>query len=156
MVEVTQQGHQRVDQIRGQFQLSPLEKYWHNRYLDEAHWASVARQSALALKHIHHFETYQFLSKVVHPLVVSPEEPAFLAGFNHAARIVGGSFPDYPSVAEQGLAPFLQETFRSVLKQKDPDKVARYDQVAQQILEANLAFPRCSHQVLFAFERVGS
>jgi len=45
----------------------------------------IFKKAGFSIHDTKRFETYQFLSKVIHPLTVAPEEPQFLAGFNRAA-----------------------------------------------------------------------
>lgn len=153
LVEVTQQGHQCVDSLRGRFGLSILEKYWHNLYLDETHIADLLPSVGFSLRETWRFETYQFLTKVLHPAIVAPEGPEFLAGFNNAARIASQDYPTYQAVAEFGLESFLTQVFRPLLVQHDPSKLAGFDRFAQEIIATNLNFTGCSHQVLYVLER---
>jgi ubiquinone/menaquinone biosynthesis C-methylase UbiE len=155
LVEVTQQGHQTVDRLRNMFGLPIIEKYWHNLYVDEHHFGGVVEAAGLQIKDIRRFETFHFLTKVVHPLVVAPAEPRFLAGFNNAARQVSEAFPTYQSVTAVGLERFLRATFRPYLERCDPGKLADYDRVAEVVIRAQPAFAGCSHQVLYALERRG-
>jgi len=153
MVEVTLEGHADVDRVRGAMGLPQIEKYWHNKYVDEARFAGVADAVGLELKEIRRFETYQFLSKVLHPLAVAPKEPEFMTGFNDAARRIAARFPTYESVSAIGLEKFLKQEFRPELERLDPDKLAGYDRVVERALEVKPDFGGCSHQVLFVLER---
>lgn len=153
LVEVTQQGHQYVDRLRQMFGLSILEKYWHNLYIDESHFEALLDATDFLVREVKRFETYQFLTKVIHPLIVAPEEPRFLAGYNNAARIVSRDYPTYQSVIEIGLERFFQEVFRPLLLLYDPAKLVGYDRVIQEVLHANPDFTGCSHQVLYVLER---
>lgn len=153
MVEVTLEGHADMDRVRGEMGLGPIEKYWHNLYVDEAGLTPLAGEWGLEIAEIVRFETYQFLSKVVHPLVVAPEEPRFLAGFNDAARRVALERPSHASVREVGLERFLVEEFRPLLAEHDPGKLTGYDRVVERVLEVAPDFGGCSHQVLFRLEK---
>ena len=153
-VEVTEQGHATVDRLRFKsFGLSIIEKYWHNLYVDEDRYVEVGRARGLRIKRIHHFETFQFLTKVVHPLIVAPAEPKFLAKLNDAARRVSAQFPTYETVQAVGLKTFLRQKFRPLLEQYDADKLAGFDALLGQIVAAKPDFRGCSHQVLFHFEK---
>jgi ubiquinone/menaquinone biosynthesis C-methylase UbiE len=153
MVEVTVEGHAGVDRVRDAMGLPQIEKYWHNKYVDEARCKGVAEANGLELQEVHRFETYQFLSKVLHPLAVAPAEPEFMTGLNDAARQIAARFPDYASVSAVGLEKFLKEEFRPELERLDPDKLEGYDRVVAKALEVNPDFTGCSHQVLFVLER---
>jgi ubiquinone/menaquinone biosynthesis C-methylase UbiE len=156
LVEVSNQGHQSVDSIRETFGLPRIEKYWHNLYIDEPHFNTVLQFSGFSIRKIHRFETYQFLTKVVHPVVVAPEEPQFLAGFNKAAWLVSRQFPAYEDVNRIGLERFLKKILRPILVEHDSAKADGYDQVIPRVLSANPNFTGCSHQVLFVLDRMAT
>lgn len=152
VAEASKQGHKKIDSIRNLFGLPIMEKYWHNLYLDEPFIIQTFRKAGFSLQDTRRFETYQFLTKVIHPLTVVPGEPNFLAGFNRAAMEVARDFYDYQQVIGIGLKSFLKK-FRSLLIQYDPDKVKRYDQVSRKVLSLNPNFTGCSHQVLYNLKR---
>jgi ubiquinone/menaquinone biosynthesis C-methylase UbiE len=153
LVEVTQQGHSRVDALRAAFGLPIIEKYWHNLYVDEPHLQSTAPAHGFRLRQIIRFETFQFLTKVVHPLVVAPEEPKFLAPFNLAALRVSEQFPTYERVRAAGVESFFRQTVRTQLAALDPEKLPAYDRVCDRVLAAAPDFTGCSHQVLFVLDK---
>jgi len=152
VAEASKQGHKKIDNIRNLFGLPRMEKYWHNLYLDEPFIMRTFKKAGFSLQDTRRFETYQFLTKVVHPLTVAPEEPQFLAGFNRAAMEVALDFYDYRQVMGIGLESFLKK-FRRLLIQYDPDKVERYNQVSQEVISLNPNFAGCSHQVLYNLKR---
>ncbi len=154
VVEVTEQGHERVDELRSSFGLSILEKYWHNLYLDEGHFERIAQEAGFAVRRTGRFETYQFLTKVVHPLVIRPEEPRFLSEFNRAALIVSEQYATYESVARVGLERFLREIFPPVLRERAWEHLPRYQEKVSEVVASNPDFTGCSHQVLFILEKV--
>ena len=133
--------------------MSIIEKYWHNLYVDEPWFAKVAKREGLVIKAINRFETYQFMTKVVHPMVVAPAEPSFMAGYNVAAREVAKKYPDFASVKKIGLDRFMKRVFRGALKKFDPAKLAAYDRIVPAILKAKPDFSGCSHQVLFLLRK---
>lgn len=153
LVEVTQQGHDAVDVIRTTLGLSKIEKYWHNLYIDEHHLAELLPGLGLTLEKVCRFETFQFLTKAVHPLAVAPEEPRFLCGYNDAARRVATQFPSYADVSAIGLESFLKDKFRPLLAQHEPEKLAGFDRVVPQVVTANPDFSHCSHQVLHVLRK---
>jgi len=156
LVEVTQQGHETVDRLRGMFGLSIIEKYWHNLYVEEPHLAEAVKATGLTIQSVRRFETFHFLTKVMHPLIVAPAEPKFLAGFNNAARWVAEEFPTYRDVAALGLERFLREKFRPHLERFDPEKLPRFDLVSNEIVRVSPDFSGCSHQVLFVLDKPGA
>ncbi len=153
LMEATLQGHEVVDAIREKFGLSILEKYWHNLYVDEAALLSSLGQVGLRLKEVVRLETYQFLTKVVHPALVAPKEPRFLDGFNHAAMIIGREYPDYSAVCALGVENFFTEVFRAEIEAHSPEKLSAYDEVVKKVLGENIGFGDCTHQVLYLIER---
>lgn len=149
--EVTVGGHAAVDACRAAFGLPAIEKYWHNLYLEEEAFVEASARLGLELGERLCFDTYQFLSKVIHPLVVAPAEPAFLAGFNDAARRVSLRFPDYATVKQVGLGSFLHEVFAQELAVRQPGALQAFEQVADEIVRRGFDFTGCSHQILFLF-----
>ena len=148
VAEASKQGHKKIDKMRNLFGLPAMEKYWHNLYLDEPFIIRIFKKAGFSIHDTKRFETYQFLSKVIHPLTVVPEEPQFLAGFNRAAMDIARNFYDYKQIMRIGLESFLKK-FRVVLTEYDPDKVEGYDKVCRQVLSLNPDFTGCSHQVLY-------
>ena len=155
LAEVTKQGHETVDRLRRMFALPIIEKYWHNLYVDENDFGAMARTIGFEIIEIRRFETFHFLTKIMHPLLVAPAEPEFLAGFNKAAWQVSGEFPSYEAVAAVGLKTFLEYRFRPYLERLDPEKIADFDRVANTMIEAQPDFTGCSHQVLYVLQRRG-
>jgi len=155
LAEVTRQGHETVDRLRRMFALPIIEKYWHNLYVDENHFDATAGATGFEIVDIRRFETFHFLTKIMHPLLVAPAEPEFLAGFNKAAWQVSNEFPTYQTVVAVGLKTFLEEKFRPYLKRLDPEKTADFDRVANTIIKVHPDFTGCSHQVLYVLERRG-
>jgi ubiquinone/menaquinone biosynthesis C-methylase UbiE len=155
LAEVTKQGHETVDQLRRTFGLPIIEKYWHNLYVDEDHFRVASKTAGFQITDIRRFETFHFLTKIMHPLIVAPAEPAFLAGFNRAAWQLSKEFPTYKSVAAVGLETFLKHKFRPYLDRLDPTKIAGFDRVANKVIEADPDFSGCSHQVLHVLDRSG-
>jgi SAM-dependent methyltransferase len=153
LTEATRQGHKEMDRFRGMFGLPPIEKYWHNLYVDEEVFMEQLDANRLRLTEVRRFEAYNFLTKVIHPLAVAPLEPEFMSGFNSAARVVCRDHFDYYTVAESGVHRFFSEIFRAELERQDPDKLDRYDRVVQEDLRKLPDFTGCSHHVLFVAER---
>jgi hypothetical protein len=116
-VEATQQGHAATDAYRASVGVAPLEKYWHNRYVDESlydEWPSNGWRVSSTLS----FDTYMLLSKVIYPAAVGQENCAFLSGANQAAMEIAGMFRTREAAAELGDESLL--AFWS-------DRVALYD-----------------------------
>lgn len=151
LAEVTKQGHQNVDSLRKTFGLPILEKYWHNLYLDEEEFEGFTKELGFKMKKKIILETYQFLTKAIHPLIVKPQEPKFLSGFNKAAQIISKTYPTYKSVKKIGLDFFLKEIFRPILIRYDREKLRQFDQTLPKILSVNPDFGHCSHQIIYHY-----
>ncbi|HUP59851.1 MAG TPA: class I SAM-dependent methyltransferase [Thermoanaerobaculia bacterium] len=101
LVEATRQGHAATDAYRSGMGVPPLEKYWHNCYVDESRyhdWPAHGWKVSETLS----FDTYMLLSKVVYPAAVGPENCAFLSGANQAAMEIACMFRTRASAAEAG------------------------------------------------------
>jgi len=107
VAETTLQGYGRSDALRARFGLDPLERHWHNLYLDEddlPSWISLGwRVDAVVA-----FETYLFLSKVVYPAACGSLNVRFLSGANAAAMEVAGAFRTRGAAAEIGELALLE------------------------------------------------
>lgn len=153
LTEVSEQAHDRISGFRTKFGLSPMERYWHNLYLDELEFGNVLERRDLRVRQVTRFETYQFLTKVVHPLVVAPDEPKFLAGFNQAARRASESYLSHAAVEAIGYDAFFNGVFRPLLTEHDPDKVPAFDEVISGAIHDEPSFAGCSHQLMYVADR---
>lgn len=154
LVEVTAQGHHRVDEVRRQFSLPPLEKYWHNLYVDEPHLEANLPAWGFAQAAKRSFDTYQFLTKVVHPWIIQPEEPSFLSDFNYAARVVSRDYPAYEDCARTRIDEFFGRVFLGTLSELAPAYVSRYQSRVAELVRKAPNFAGCSHQVLYLLRRM--
>lgn len=86
LTEVTLQGHERVDEIRQQFNLPILEKHWNNVYIDEVLLLDYLLCSGLYTLVVREsFSLYTLLSRVVNAVLALPNEPSFDAPVNEIA-----------------------------------------------------------------------
>jgi len=100
--ETTLQGYARTDAYRARFGLPPLERYWHNLYLDTerlGEWRTAGWRVEAVLS----FDTYMLLSKVAYPAACGQESCAFLSGANAAAMELGCLFRSSAAAAEIGV-----------------------------------------------------
>jgi ubiquinone/menaquinone biosynthesis C-methylase UbiE len=74
-----------MNEAREQARLPPIPLNWHNRLLERAKLEAALSES-LTIEERVDFGEYYFLSRVVHPLLVAPEEPAFDGRLNLVAR----------------------------------------------------------------------
>ncbi len=107
LVEATLQGHERTDRYRQGFDLPPLEKYWHNNYIDESHYDRWSDHGWKVVNTLC-FETYMLLSKVLYPAAVGQENCEFLSGANEAASEMASIFRTKASVEEIGINEMLR------------------------------------------------
>lgn len=86
-VEVTEQGHDNITYYRNILGLEKLEKYWHNLYINEDLFLDYVKNKAV-VNNIRRFGLYHFISKVIHPLLVTPNVPRFDDKINEIAATV--------------------------------------------------------------------
>lgn len=102
LAEVTLQGHERVNYYREMFGLSKLKVHWHNTYIDEPVFLDALSGTFEHVETVR-FGMYGFLSKVLHPLLVAPDEPAFDAPLNEVAARIARQIPDFDGCSHQVL-----------------------------------------------------
>jgi SAM-dependent methyltransferase len=105
--ETTLQGYERTDAYRARFGLPPLERYWHNLYVDEERFDEW-REAGWAVERVFSFETYMLLSKVVYPAACGPDNCAFLSGANAAAMELACLFRSRAAAVEIGDEQLLR------------------------------------------------
>lgn len=118
VAETTLQGYVRSDALRARFGLDPLERHWHNLYLDEGDlpgWTSLGWKVDAVVG----FETYLFLSKVLYPAACGVDKVRFLSGANAAAMEIAGAFRTRHSSAEIGDGALL-ELWTDRIRRHDP------------------------------------
>lgn len=118
LTESVLQGHRRTDEYRGQFGVEPLEKYWHNNYVDEDRYCEWA-EHGWRVDQLLSFETYALLSKVVYPAARGQENCRFVSGANEAAMEVASLFRTRAAAQELGGDKALLDFY--------VDRVRRYD-----------------------------
>ncbi|MBI2498704.1 methyltransferase domain-containing protein [Candidatus Woesearchaeota archaeon] len=98
--EVTQKGHDKINELRNLFGLENIKVHWHNLYIDEERFIPFLSKYFNILS-IERFGMYQFISKVIHPLLVQPEEPKFEAKINEIARLIGSKITNFKDASHQ-------------------------------------------------------
>ena len=129
LVETTEQGYGRTDAYRALFDLPPLERYWHNLYVDEASFDDW-RLEGWSVETILSFDTYMLLSKVIYPAACGSDRCQFLSATNAAAMELASVFRTRSAVAEIGEATMLRAF---------SNRVTGYDAVEGAALEAWMA-----------------
>jgi SAM-dependent methyltransferase len=126
LTEATHQGHARTNSYREQYGVPPLEKYWHNQYVNEER-LSDWEASGWEIEQNLGFETYTLLSKVIYPAACGQENCQFLSGANAAAMELASAFRTRAAVTEIGE----YELLRMYL-----DRLERYDHAAAEKVAA--------------------
>jgi len=94
MAEASFQGHDKLDELRNTFGLPKVKKHWHNLYIDEVGIAPFLKKHFKIVK-IQRFGMYNFISKIIHPLLVNPAEPRFDAKINKIAMQIAKKIPNF-------------------------------------------------------------
>lgn len=94
LTEATQKGHDKLNELRKQFGLDKVKIHWHNLYVDEDDIIPFLSKYFNLLE-IKRYGMYNFISKIIHPLLVHPEEPKFDAKINEIARVIGSKITNF-------------------------------------------------------------
>jgi SAM-dependent methyltransferase len=84
LVEGSRGGRERLNRLRQAVGLDPMSPVWHNVDFDEEETLAYLGRWFI-VEHRLHFGGYDFISRVVHPLVVAPEAPRYDARINQVA-----------------------------------------------------------------------
>jgi ubiquinone/menaquinone biosynthesis C-methylase UbiE len=111
MLEGTIQGLQRLNDVRGRFNLDPIieadPKYnWFSNKFDENEMVPIALQSFTKLELIQRFGMYYFISRVLYPLLVKPDQPKYDAPINMIARQICKQYPSFEDIGHVALFIF--------------------------------------------------
>jgi len=80
--------------LRTRFGLEPMARHWHNRLIRETE-ARPYLEQFFCIDAIEKMGLYYLISRLVHPLLVSPQEPKLDAEINRiAVRLTTGMSPD--------------------------------------------------------------
>ena len=85
MAEATVQGLDALNALRERVGLAPTGMPWHNVFFDVDVLVPALERIGFALRAHHDFGMYYFVSRVIHPLAVQPEEPHYDSPINRAA-----------------------------------------------------------------------
>ena len=83
-VEGCKQGRERLDELRQAVGLDKMPDVWHNLDFDEQDTLAYLRRF-FTVEHRAHLGVYDFISRVVHPLMVAPEQPCYDSKYNKIA-----------------------------------------------------------------------
>ncbi len=106
MQEGSKQGRRRLNEVREMFCLDSMPDVEFNLDLDEdVLWPFLRR--SFDVVDVRRLGAYDLISRVVHPLLVAPDEPSYLAKINEIACLVGSKL----SVADD-----LSREFTAILR----------------------------------------
>ncbi len=111
MLEGTLQGLRRLNEVRSMFELDPIPEAapgynWFSNKFDEEEMLQVADTLFERLEGVQRFGMYYFISRVIHPLLVAPEQPKYDARINMIARQICGQIPNYNDLGHVALFIF--------------------------------------------------
>lgn len=118
--EVEASNHKKLSKLREANGLEPLERYWHNLYLNEKQFLGNAKKIGFKLVKKIQYGEYQILSKVIYPEIVKPNNPDFMSEFNsYAAKI----FLNNKDLVRQIINTFFDKKIKD---QKSPSHQTGY------------------------------
>jgi SAM-dependent methyltransferase len=86
-VEGSRQGRERLNALREAVGLETMPPVWHNVDFDEEETLRfLERHFDVEVRR--HFGVYDFVSRIIHPLMVAPEPPQYQSRFNEAAAML--------------------------------------------------------------------
>ena len=110
MMEGTLQGVNRLNRMRNKFGLSEIDPSGRDRLYTLKFDEEQLIQYCLPifdLAKIERFGMYYFLTRIVHPLLVAPDNPKYDAHINTIARLIASEIPDYKGLGH--LVAFVWE-----------------------------------------------
>ncbi len=111
MLEGTLQGLRKLNEVREMFALEAIPETapGHNPFskkFDEEEMLRVADGLFEVLEGIDRFGMYYFISRVIHPLLASPDKPKYDAPINTIAREICSKIPNYMDMGHLALFVF--------------------------------------------------
>jgi ubiquinone/menaquinone biosynthesis C-methylase UbiE len=98
MIEGTSEGLDKLNNLRQSYGLHRIEKHWHNLLFADDELMTFIKKE-FTTQEIISLGTYYFISRVVHPLMVSPDEPKFEAKINEVARRIAYDIPGFDDIS---------------------------------------------------------
>lgn len=98
MIEGTTDGLDKLNNLRESYGLHRIEKHWHNLLFDDDELMAFIKKEFIT-QEIISLGTYYFISRVVHPLMVLPDEPKFEAKINEVARRIAADIPGFDDIS---------------------------------------------------------
>jgi ubiquinone/menaquinone biosynthesis C-methylase UbiE len=111
MLEGTVQGLNQLNSTRKLFNLEPIldadpNYNWFSNKFDEDEMIPIALKSFQKLEYVQRFGMYYLLSRIVHPLLVAPEQPKYDAKINEIAKIIASKIPNFDDIGHIALFIF--------------------------------------------------
>jgi ubiquinone/menaquinone biosynthesis C-methylase UbiE len=111
MLEGTKQGLERLNDVRAECGLEPILEAdpnynWFSNKFDEEEMLKVGGEVFARLEDIQRFGMYYFISRVIHPLLVAPDQPKYDAAINDVARQICSRIPNYEDIGHVALFVF--------------------------------------------------
>jgi len=79
---------------------------WFSNKFDEDEMIPIALKSFQKLEYVQRFGMYYLLSRIVHPLLVAPEQPKYDAKINEIAKIIASKIPNFDDIGHIALFIF--------------------------------------------------
>lgn len=98
LMEGTFEGLDKLNQVRGQFNLAPIAADGRDRLFTlKFHEEELLDfcNSLYTCERIQRFGMYYFITRVIHPLMVAPESPKYSHKINEVAREIARVIPDF-------------------------------------------------------------
>lgn len=93
-VEGSADGRKMLNKLRRRVGLSVMQRVWHNVDFNEIETLKYLKKF-FVVEDQKHFGIYDFLSRVVHPLMVTPEDPKYAARINEVAAQLSVMMHDF-------------------------------------------------------------
>jgi ubiquinone/menaquinone biosynthesis C-methylase UbiE len=107
MLEGTLQGLQKLNELRANFGLEPIPEAdssnWFSNKFDEKDLLRKTEEIFSRIETIQRFGMYYFISRVIHPLLVAPNQPRYDAPINAIARKICSTIPDFEGLGHVAL-----------------------------------------------------
>jgi ubiquinone/menaquinone biosynthesis C-methylase UbiE len=103
MGEGTRQGRASLNEARIRCGLAPMPPVAYNLDFDEGRlWPFL--KDLFEVQHVERLGLYDLISRIVHPLVVFPEQPVYHARINAVGRQISGQISGFDELAREFIA----------------------------------------------------
>jgi ubiquinone/menaquinone biosynthesis C-methylase UbiE len=111
MLEGTLQGLRKLNEMRAMFDLELIPEAestynWFSNKFDEEEMLTEAKRHFSEVVDIQRFGMYYFISRVIHPLLVQPDQPKFDARINAVAQQICRKIPNLSDMGHVALFVF--------------------------------------------------